>query len=155
MTNAEAKQEAIKKAYGDKWDRLKEFCDSDGWITNKWIAHGVPVGIDYEDAGFTSDDVIFQQYNSSNSTWRLRSIYPILTNNGWIRIEPDGSNLPTDNGLFNVMQHGKGTSLYRNATYNSIDGLLNCPEGFLNQNCEKLINVTHYKPITPELKPIY
>ena len=32
MTNLEAKQEAIKKAYGKYWDELKDYIDDKGWF---------------------------------------------------------------------------------------------------------------------------
>lgn len=147
MTNEQAKQEAIKKAYGEHWDKVSEFCDSDGWITNKWVAHGVSVGIDYEDAGFSFEKISCKQFNSSDNTWRLKSIYSILNNNGWIRIEPDGSNLPTDGKeLYKV---GK---LYEDGYFRPHPNPVSLH--ILKTRFETGV-INEYKPITPELPPVY
>ena len=34
MNNLEAKQKAIKKAYGKYWENVKDYVDNDGWIDN-------------------------------------------------------------------------------------------------------------------------
>lgn len=140
MTNKEAKQEAIKKAYGEHWDKVKEFCDSDGWITNKWIAHGVSRGISYQDAGFSFEEIFCQHFNSSDNTWRLKSIYSILTNNGWIRIEPDGSNLPTSDIGYKFSRKDESIG---EANLGGINTLFRSD------------HITHYKPIKEEPKPVY
>jgi len=152
MTNEQAKHKAIKKAYGDSWDLVKEFCDEEGWITDKWVAHGLSVGISYEDAGFNSDQILIKQYNSSDNSWRLRTIYSILTNNGWTRIEPDGSNLPTDEfQKYKLLFENEKIVYYgyydpRNKMWYNDD---------LDAKQFYTATVVNYKPIEKELLPIY
>ena len=33
MTNSEAKQEAIKNAYGEFWETVKDYVDGNGWCS--------------------------------------------------------------------------------------------------------------------------
>ena len=76
MTNLEAKQEAIKKAYGEYWEAVKDFVDENGWID------------------FLEDiqRIMYFFHDSDNievfkSTWRPKSLQGIENNNGWIKIE--------------------------------------------------------------------
>lgn len=83
----------------------------------------------------------YEKFNSDTKLHRLK-ITGIMNNNGWIRIERDGSNLP---------EIGK----YKWITKNGVV----YEEGF-NPNdvghVEIVMNgCTHYKSITPELPPIY
>lgn len=85
MTTEELKQEAIKKAYGEYSDTFKENIDNEGWIDAAWIEN-IEINIDIK-AGF-------DRYGTESTFIRPKSLAGIETNNGWIRIEEDGSNLP-------------------------------------------------------------
>ena len=71
MTNLEAKQEAIKKAYGKYWEILYEYVDKNGWCY-----------------GFFKTKTYFQTEFTSDK-WRPKSLSGIELNNGWIRIESE------------------------------------------------------------------
>lgn len=136
MTNEQAKREAIKKAYG-KYpfaQRAISLMYENGYIEHYYTDNEMNLYSDlFEVNGY--------------GRFRLKELSSIENNNGWIRIEPDGSNLPTETGYydfrdFNSERNGKPL----NPVY-------------WHKNATKIgwfIEVyTHYKPITPELKPIY
>lgn len=82
--------------------------------------------------------------NSEPGYWRPKSLDRFEDNNGWTRIDPDGSNLPKDEAV-----------KYRCAHF--IDGIVTYTD-FMCENVK--INfyrkvITHYKPIEQELLPIY
>lgn len=132
MNNEQAKQEAIKAAYVPKHateDEFKEmlpFIDTEtGWFNC----------INYSKATGKSSKWYkeFLPYELS----RLRD------NNGWIRIEPDGSNLPPYNG------GGK----YKVWTNKGNEVILNGANAVRNHFHTS--DVTHYKLILDEPAPIY
>jgi len=153
MTNEEAKQEAIKKAYGDNYELCKP--DENGWIYHKIIGHGKKTFNHPHNFGYADNRTIIEtcldHSNPGNYKWRLRSISFIEDNNSWIRIEPDGSNLPaTSPQLYNVYYDGSLNSFSKKET--DFKFPYSCIKiGIMHK--QRLI--THYKPITPELKPIY
>lgn len=104
------KEVKIKEAYGENWDQVKQFADENGWIKDAWIYHGVSNGISYDGLilPLESSDVQFKQYNSSDSTWRLKILIGIENNNGWTKIEND-SDLPDihDVRMFMPCEFGK------------------------------------------------
>ena len=136
-TNEEAKQEAIKAAYVPKhvteqeFEKMEPFIDSKtGWFNafeysretgkpSKWYKEFLP-----EDAK------------------------DIASNNGWTRIEHDGSNLPERDKEYKVIAYdGRVYGAY----YSSLGLWLNNKHNIMS----KLSNVTHYKPIIEDPKPIY
>lgn len=139
MTNEEAKQEAIKKAYGEHWDKVKDHVKESG-------------GLSYQDCTLIFGDIDFYfGDNALSHIWENdysgyyfpKEIFNINNNNGWIRIEQDGSNLPTDTDK----RYRAGT-LCENGDF--------IPNQFHYAAKDlKYTASTHYKPITPELKPIY
>jgi hypothetical protein len=84
MTNEERKQEVIKNAYGEFY----EICEPDenGWS----IIWESVLFYELEEAKI---EIEYLEFNSSN-IWRPKTLSGIETNNNWIRIEEDGSNLP-------------------------------------------------------------
>lgn len=136
MTNLEAKQEAIKKAYGKYWDELKDYIDDKGWFNmfqyllkiNKYRNFA---GIEWKRKCDCVD----------NELVRPESIYRIELNNGWIRIE-NKDYLPKKDGLYFVFTKEKEviTAYYDNT----------------NRFCfTDWENFTHYRPIVKPLKPLY
>ena len=144
MTNEQAKQEAIKKAYGEHWEKLKECIDIDGNCI-MFDRNNKQISPNFNELGFEKDYVlnnINHGYNSELGVhqWCPKSISDIENNNGWIRIEPDGSNLPTEKNDYRViLKSGNITNLY----FDPKEDLSFKPFA------------THYKPIIPELKHIY
>jgi len=141
MTNEQAKEEAIKKAWNelvgpDNFNalRLDKEVYSD-WRCRKLVPSG-------------KLDLLHDRFKIGSSMksgldliYRPKSIRTIDENNGWIRIEPDGSNLPKE-GEFKVYWYDeKSSEIAQN--FETVKTLF---KGGL---------ITHYKPITPELKPIY
>lgn len=130
MTNEQAKQEAIKNGYGKWYEPLKNMIDKSGKV------HRGVVPDEYQN--------IFGDYywNNLNGSWWPKSIDGIINNNGWIRIEPDGSNLPDINTDFIWLRKSDGETkdiFHINGHYKS--------------SIKR--DYSHYKPITQELKPIY
>lgn len=146
MTNEEAKQEAIKKSWTDEvgldeYERLSKYIMDSGFID-----------FDYSDEG----KILCSQYNNLskkglifNDQFRFIpfSLCGMHNNNGWIRIEPDGSNLPAD-----------FTKNYKTGKFNQ-DGKFDIDSKdygviFVEKRFQSKL-ITHYKPIKEELKPIY
>lgn len=130
-TNEEAKQEAIKKAYGEHWDKVKHCIDGDGYFH---IDEVEDTGLDYD----TLD-------RKGSSRFRPNSLSGIENNQGWIRIEPDGSNLPTKKGSYKCVKSEDGLIIEMNFY----------PDDKKWYYGLKLMKPSHYKPIEKELPPIY
>ena len=133
MINLEAKQEAIKNAYCNNWDKVKDYVDENGWIF--WSDKN-PIGI-YNNR--------YLEYKEENPNyWRPKSLQGIENNNGWIKIESE-ADLPKNNDDYWVITNIKDDEVQQLSNLIVIRCL----------NLEKNIKVTHYKPIEKPLKPIY
>ena len=127
MTNLEAKQEAIKKAYGE------HFIYAD---INGWIKYGIycPSNLGIED--YDEIDTI--------GIWRCKSLQGIENNNGWIKIESE-KDLPKVSGLYFGKDYEFGTDMmyfdFETKKWEDSNGYLQ--------------NVTHYQPIKKPKPPIY
>ncbi len=133
-TNEEAKQEAIKAAYGKHYEVLKGYIDKDGWLNTSHINEYELFEVDsYHFLGDHSNDI------------RLNELKGINDNNGWIRIEPDGSNLPTDNSIQYKVWFKTGKTNISYFPYPLHEVQADWEGGF----------ISHYKPIKEEPKPIY
>ena len=67
------KQEIIKQAYGEHWDKVCEYVEENGWCNSYW-------GKEYTDlngVGKTKKDPLY---------WRPKSLQGIEDNNGWIKL---------------------------------------------------------------------
>ena len=133
MTNLEAKQEAIKKAYGEYWEAVKDFVDENGWID------------------FLEDiqRIMYFFHDSDNievfkSTWRPKSLQGIENNNGWIKIESE-EDLPKNDMYVYIIFNKKVNIAFL------------CNGELYNPNKVKYYKkgVTHYKPIEESTLPIY
>ena len=133
MNNLEAKQEAIKKAYYNNWDKVKDYVDENGWIF--WSDKN-PIGI-YNNR--------YLEYKEENPNyWRPKSLQGIENNNGWIKIESE-ADLPKNNDDYWVITNIKDDEVQQLSNLIVIRCL----------NLEKNIKVTHYKPIEKPKPPIY
>ena len=129
MTNLEAKQEAIKKAYGEYWENVKDYVDENGWIYF------------VRSNGFRLDGKIPQEVDSYNGKFRPKSLQGIENNNGWIKIESK-DDLPKEEGNYFIVRSNNevGTSYFiPNNDFSAIDWR----------------NITHYQPIEKPKLPIY
>lgn len=124
----EAKEKAIMEAYGEHWDKVKEFVNSYDGICRKLREPHEKLSFDNDHFG-TSHDWI---------NYRPKSLSGIETNNGWIRIESDKDN-PIEGGCYWCL-------CYEEVKIVSYSCKLNT---WLSSG------VTHYQPIIKPLKPIY
>lgn len=133
MNNLEAKQEAIKKAYCNNWDKVKDYVDENGWIF--WSDKN-PIGI-YNNR--------YLEYKEENPNyWRPKSLQGIENNKDWIRIESE-DDLPKNDMYVHIIFNKKANIAFL------------CNGEFYNPNKVKYYKkgVTHYKPIEDSNLPIY
>ena len=128
MNNLEAKQEAIKNAYGEYWENVKDYVDNDGWIDNSIpkFTFGQLKNLDLE----YKNDVFF----------RPKSLQGIENNNGWVKIESE-ADLPNNEKVW---------------IYTSNNRVLISSKAVLNWVLKNPDNkITHYQPIEKPKPPIY
>ena len=132
MNNLEAKQEAIKNAYVEYWENVKDYVDNDGWIDNSIpkFTFGQLKNLDLE----YKNDVFF----------RPKSLQGIENNNGWIKIESE-EDLPKNDMYVHIIFNKKVNIAFL------------CNGELYNPNKVKYYKkgVTHYKPIEESTLPIY
>ena len=132
MNNLEAKQEAIKKAYSEYWEKVKDYVDNDGYIDNSIpkFTFGQVKNLDLE----YKNDVFF----------RPKSLQGIENNNGWVKIESE-KDLPKESGLYFGKDYEFGTDMtffdFETKEWEDSNGYL--------------LNITHYQPIEKPKPPIY
>ncbi|MDV3636742.1 hypothetical protein CMU84_16450 [Elizabethkingia anophelis] len=80
------KEKAIKAAYGEYWDKVKDYVDEDGWC-NAFF-------------GIAARD--FDDTESKREAWRPKSLSGIETNNSWTRIESE-EDLPKDRNIEDLL----------------------------------------------------
>lgn len=85
----ELKQEAIKKAYGEYWDKVKDYDYDNGWLSTKIIS---PIDLEYSWNDIETKEC---SINVENVLFRPKSLQGIENNNGWIRIESE-NDLPKE-----------------------------------------------------------
>ena len=85
MTNLEAKQEAIKKAYGENYIHAD---------INGWIRFGM----------YVPTDLGIENYDEIDGFWRCKSLQGIENNKGWIRIESK-DDLPKEEGNYFIVRN--------------------------------------------------
>lgn len=136
MTNAQLKQKAIQEAYGEHWEKVKCHVDEDGYLHH-------PNG-----GEVTFDPFIgFMEEHPTKDVFRPKSLTGIDTNNGWTRIENDGSNLPEgDIQTYNVgRMENEGFKIFYGIEVRA---------NYIRQGHE-LNDITHYRPVVELPKPIY
>ena len=150
-----AKQEAIKKAYGEYWEQVKDYVDENGWIFHeKGFYQNYKKFVSPFEIGFSKDDDDnIELYSDSfkktaNFYWRPKSLQGIENNNGWVRVdnEADLPKVKEDiNKYFNI-----GTLI--NSKFYLSKGEYETKEVITSFLEDK---ITHYQPITPPKPPIY
>lgn len=130
MTNLEAKQEAIKKAYGEYWEQLTAVAifialKNNGWVLEEDL---------YNDKGTLLDCIEFEKDMHNN--FRPKSLQGIENNNGWIRIESEADLPKKAIQCFYVDKYENKVCL-----------------GVVDKN--DFDNVSHYQPIEKPKPPIF
>ncbi|MCT3835901.1 hypothetical protein HZQ15_18775 [Elizabethkingia anophelis] len=92
------KQQAIKAAYGEYWDKVKDYVDEDGWCTHPNKNEMFPETDDL-DSGYVS---LLENIDK----WMPTPLDRIIDNNGWTRIESE-SDLPKPKGVEDVLVIGE------------------------------------------------
>ncbi|MEL7678155.1 hypothetical protein [Elizabethkingia meningoseptica] len=128
------KEQAIKAAYGEYWDKVKDHIDDDGWFNN--IEH----------------DFYFSEWGNSSieleyegSFCRPKSLYGIENNNSWTRIESE-EDLPDKYGQYWVFtSNGNIMDVYYDEHDKTWDGILDFFE----------VKATHWQQIVKPKPPIF
>ncbi len=133
MTNKEAKQEAIKKAYGDNHEIYEKSLTKNGWLKVEYDI--------YENADRFYFDFLRHELNADEYEYFIRpkSLSGIDDNNGWIRIESEDE-LPKESCNYWIFQ-----SDLRAVTM----------KDFYDNKKYYGVKATHYRPIVKPLKPLY
>ena len=129
MTNLEAKQEAIKKAYGEY------FIHAD---INGWIKFGM----------YCPSDLGIEDYDEIVDTigiWRCKSLQGIENNNGWIKIESE-ADLPKEGMHHSILLDSECINGYRNY---DIIVFYEVNSKFIKKE------ISHYQPIEKPKPPIF
>jgi hypothetical protein len=141
MTNEEAKKAAIIAAFGDKWNFFTEEYKQHLLSRKHWVDMSIKYGAmntpNYYKSPTPQRLGFAGVIEEKCEFWRPIELKGIENNNGWIRIEPDGSNLPSD-GTYKWLFESGNSSIF---DYKKGDTLS--------------IKLTHYRPIEIELKPVY
>ncbi|KAA5532782.1 hypothetical protein [Paenimyroides baculatum] len=139
------KQDKIKEAYGEYYDKVKNNIDDSGWCTmiNKDNVFVSPTCLDLGMTREYYDNNIEGGYFSDSNThkWRPKSLIGIENNNGWVKIESEDDNPKYDGNYFVI----------DNDSYKSIS--IQCYYGNGSWDCH--LNITHYHPIALPKPPIY
>ena len=127
METLNAKQEAIKNAYGDYWEAVKDFVDENGWID------------------FLEDIQRIMYFFNDSDNIEVKSLQGIENNNGWIKIESE-DDLPKEGMHHSILLDSDCINGYRN--YDVIV--------FYEVNSRyRKKEISHYQPIEKPLKPLY
>lgn len=127
------KEEKIQEAYGEHWEKLKDYVDENGWLI---YSKSRPITlVSY----FDVNEIEFDGFCS-----RLKSLQGIENNNGWVEFNKD-SDIFLD--WFTAWVYSEDMILY--ATWNPNQ------EYWLGTDLDLVKNVTHYQPINKPLKPLY
>ena len=137
MTALNAKQEAIKKAYGEYWETVKDKITDDGFAPYVLLENSI--GIMFQFRTFIIADC--------NPEIHVRpiSLQGIKNNNGWIRIESE-ADLPKQGMHHSILLDSECINGYRNY---DITVFYEVNSRFRKKE------ISHYQPIEEPLKPIY
>lgn len=140
------KEKAIKAAYGEHWDKVKDYVDEDGWCTHPDKNEMFPETDDL-DSGYVS-------LLENTDKWMPTHLDRIIDNNGWTRIESE-EDLPKDKTIDVIIND----ECYQGYIYEGQGGLFCCVENRYNSTeIAEIIEasyVTHYQPIETSKPPIF
>jgi len=151
-TNEQAKQEAIKKAWIDAgfyWKQIKDIIDEDGLL--KLNHPSLKTQLTGYDKAYNNGLLKGCGFYGDSLMVILLPIEAIRYNNGWIRIEPDGSNLPDINDYSVTYRLGKfiEDKWYSEGNFHPYDFRS------IHLRVKEKNAFTHYKPIEKEIPPVY
>jgi hypothetical protein len=144
MATLNAKQKVIKNAYGEYWEKVKDYVDENGFIntySTKISPHSLKYSwVDIEVSKKWIDDKI-----GDTICFRPKSLQGIENNNGWIKIESE-ADLPKEGMHHSILLDSECINGYRN--YDVIV--------FYEVNSKfRKKEISHYQPIEKPLKPLY
>jgi len=154
MKTAEKKQKAIEGAYGDHYEKVKQFIGDDGWCVRIDYSSGLEI-LNHEslnDLGiFQDDDLVDVGYdhNRKQHIWRPKTLENFEKNNGWKVINSE-EDLPRENMQCFIMQNGN----VQIGSYISNYKRWFAPGCYYSETYKNL-GITHYQPIEKPKKPIY
>ena len=132
MNNLEIKQEAIKNAYGECWENVKDYVDENGWAS-------------YPNVQKHDYDFGKLEFKDGCTFLRPESLQGIENNNGWIKIESE-ADLPKEGMHHSILLDSECINGYRN--YDIIV--------FYEVNSKfRKKEISHYQPIEKPKPPIY
>jgi hypothetical protein len=132
---AMSKEEKIKEAYGEYWEKVKDFVDENGYIDGVMIKNKI---------GIVPNNFI-EKFQPLVSMFRPKSLQGIENNRGWIKIESE-SDLPSEDIDCHFITHNK--EIFKGEYIKSIDNFKSGSELYNGR-------VSHYQPITKPQPPIY
>ena len=97
MAAKELKQQAIKAAYGEFWEQVKDFVDENGWVI-KYRFNPFSENTEIDRRKELNIEGFFEYktyFNGNEISVRPKSLAGIETNNGWISILSE-KDLPKD-----------------------------------------------------------
>lgn len=138
-----AKEKAIQEAYGEAWEKVKSYADSDGWITREVTRRDATNGIEPENFGYGIHEVDMIDFSGDGYyRWRPISLRGIDHNNGWIRCD-NPFLCPPDESKVHVYQSGKYWGIMKTGVFKKICNKPGCED------------FTHWKLVEEVKPPIY
>ena len=138
MDNQKHKDALIKAYWGDHYDKFNKSgsIDSNGVIQIVNPKH-------------LNTDIEFVQYKDIPNSWIPKELVGLDTNNGWVRILEDGSNLPED-GNYHFYDEWKGDDSEREDDGEDI-------YVYTQDRKEQFTKLfSHFRPVRPPFpKPLY
>lgn len=139
-----AKEKAIREAYGEYWEQVKDFVDENGWF--EYDFYNQDKSQEYKTAIDLVCDNISTTSNPSNTHIRPKSLDGISDNNGWISVE-DQSSLANEEHYFIC----NGNNVFSLAYF-----YISHDKKFSNGAISFPINeITHYQQVIKLKPPIY
>jgi hypothetical protein len=88
------KQEKIQEAYGEYWEKVKDYVCENGWCSGFW-------GETFEKLdGYTEP-------KSEGTRWRPKSLKGIETNNGWTILKGIKNEIQVEGDIWILNKHGE------------------------------------------------
>jgi len=136
------KEQAIKKAYGDKYDILKDQMDENGWVEHCPGEEGHPRFRD-----LFGDKYELECIEGLPDYWRPASLRGLETNNGWISVE---DRLPEESGVLHQWVSLKDGSIHFAKWQILLDNWEIPGIGIPSSG-----SVTHWQPVVRPEAPLY
>ena len=88
------KQEKIQEAYGEYWEKVKDYVYENGWcsVRKKIMFDEISVNIEMQK----------DRYH-----WRPKSLKGIETNNGWTILKGNKNEIQVEGDIWNLNRHGE------------------------------------------------